>query len=808
MHGDTQYVFQGCPFGLKPISSKFQRVMAKLLQDLPFATAFVDDIVIFSKTLHDHISHVKVVIERLTAVNLVLNPDKCHFAHESVTLLGFCISAAGVALDSKKVTNVQDWPQPRTGKDIQRFLGLVNFFRLHIPNMSQLAHALNPLREAASLKKLWTPACQASFDSLKYALRHAPILSFPALDHPFYVATDASNLGIGAVLYQIIDKKTKYIGFHARSLSRSERNYSTTKRELLGIIFALKKFHKYLWGNRFILFTDHRALTYLHTQPDINPMMSNWLDTLLDYNFEVCHLPGNTNVLPDALSRLFDPRPSLAGGEGTEEAAHMRSLKRKRKCEADFENDDLHEMQVQVEDELFEPLDRDVKVILNSFHRSMHVRDLESEETHTPKEQERREILARQHSLGHFGADAIVRAVHELGMHWPKLKENAVELVKQCQQCMQYNITRKGYHPLKSITSNGPGEHWAIDLAGPFPTSHRGNHYLFVMVDIFSKYVILEAIPDKTSVTIARVLVNTFCKFGFPKVLQSDNGTEFINELVQLVCRESRIDHRLVTPYHPRANGAAERMVQTTTLVLKKELNSQLKDWDEYVPMVAYATNAKIAPLHNSAPFSLMFFRRLNGFIDYRSDDPQIERHVPSIQERDNVEELIDNVEHVIIPAITKRIETVRDASKNSFNKKNKIIEFGIGSLVAIAKPTMTRKLEPKYEGPFQVVEKNQGGAYKLKDIRLDELLPGTYAPHSLKSVSEDPTIQSEPSYEIDCIVDHGYDDDDKLLYKVKWKNYPGEDSWVSIEDFDSGTTSIHDYWQAKTNKRVRKGRQ
>ncbi|SAL97386.1 hypothetical protein [Absidia glauca] len=197
-----------------------------------------------------------------------------------------------------------------------------------------------------------------------------------------------------------------------------------------------------------------------------------------------------------------------------------------------------------------------------------------------------------------------------------------------------------------------------------------------------------------------------------------------------------------------------ERMVQTTTLVLKKELNSQLKDWDEYVPMVAYATNAKIAPLHNSAPFSLMFFRRLNGFIDYRSDDPQIERHVPSIQERDNVEELIDNVEHVIIPAITKRIETVRDASKNSFNNKNKIVEFGTGSLVAIAKPTMTRKLEPKYEGPFQVVEKNRGGAYKLKDIRLDELLPGTYAPHSLKSVSEDPTIQSEPSYEIDCVVD------------------------------------------------------
>ena len=167
---------------------------------------------------------------------------------------------------------------------------------------------------------------ETHFLAIKKILLSNVVLSQPGLYHPFCVATDASNFGIAAVLFQeykhhnangdTLEGTTstfKYIGFMARSLTVSERNYSTTKRELLSIVFALKKFHKFLWGNHFTVYTDHKALTYLHTQKYTNPMMNNWFDTILDYNFDVIHLKGIDNVLPDHLSRLFPDDQRLEG---------------------------------------------------------------------------------------------------------------------------------------------------------------------------------------------------------------------------------------------------------------------------------------------------------------------------------------------------------------------------------------------------------------------------------------------------------------------------------------------------------------
>lgn len=241
-------MFRGCPFGLKPISSTFQRTMNILFHDLAQVLTLVDDIIIFSHTLEEHTQHVAQAIDRLTSVNLNLNSDKCHFAQQSVYLLGFCVSAHGIGLDPRKVCNVQEWAVPATGKDVQRFLGVINYFCESIPNAASRMAPLDKLRHAHRLNNLWTKTEQAAFNDLKHVLLHAPILSYPDLKHPFHLATDASNTGIGDVLYQIIDNTTHHIAFMARSLSPSERNYSTTKCELLAIIFALNKFHPYLWA--------------------------------------------------------------------------------------------------------------------------------------------------------------------------------------------------------------------------------------------------------------------------------------------------------------------------------------------------------------------------------------------------------------------------------------------------------------------------------------------------------------------------------------------------------------------------------
>ncbi|KAJ8651430.1 hypothetical protein O0I10_013028 [Lichtheimia ornata] len=233
---DIKHCFVGCSFGLKDISERYNAVLKRLLHGLPYVASFVDDIVIFSNSLVEHAQHVQTVIHKLTSVNLILNPEKCHFARRCVYLFGYCVSAEGRALDPRKVTNVAKWPTPRTGKDIQCFLGAAHFFGEHIPCYSNLSHPLNQLRNTGDVQDLWTSEHDQAFENIKAAMEEAPVLSPPDLRHPFCVATDASKNGIGAVLHQVINARYHYIGFMARSLTKAEPNYSTTKRELLAIV--------------------------------------------------------------------------------------------------------------------------------------------------------------------------------------------------------------------------------------------------------------------------------------------------------------------------------------------------------------------------------------------------------------------------------------------------------------------------------------------------------------------------------------------------------------------------------------------
>ncbi|SAL96072.1 hypothetical protein [Absidia glauca] len=188
-----------------------------ILKDIDHATSFIDDIVVFSQDINEHATHVQSVIEKLTELFLILNPDKCHFAQRSVNLLGFCVSDQGLTLDTRKVTNVQSWPRPQTGNEIEKFLGVINYFRNHIPMISNLTAPLDKLRKHKSLKNDWDDLCETAFvEKLKRILTCTPVLKYPKVNEPYYVATDASDVGIGAVLFQMIENKIQHIGFFAR----------------------------------------------------------------------------------------------------------------------------------------------------------------------------------------------------------------------------------------------------------------------------------------------------------------------------------------------------------------------------------------------------------------------------------------------------------------------------------------------------------------------------------------------------------------------------------------------------------------
>jgi hypothetical protein len=282
--------------------------MSELFSDVNYADNFVDDIISHTREGQSHLDHCITVVKRLTEAKLIINPDKCNFYCTEVLLLGYMVNSKGRRINPKKIANIYSWAYPRNKKMVQRYLGLFNYFREYIPLYSVLAAPLEAIRNKRGTFSL-TREERRSFDKLRRSIILAPCLCFPDFSLPFYIATDASGVGIGTVIYQLPngdESKINFISFQVRALHKSERKYPVYKKELLGIVFALNRFHQYIWGRRFTLYTDHRPLTYIHEQKELPQIITNWKETIFNYDFECIYRPGILNIIPDALSRAFN----------------------------------------------------------------------------------------------------------------------------------------------------------------------------------------------------------------------------------------------------------------------------------------------------------------------------------------------------------------------------------------------------------------------------------------------------------------------------------------------------------------------
>ncbi|KAL0490195.1 hypothetical protein AKO1_006542 [Acrasis kona] len=274
-----------------------------------YACNHVDDIIIYSKTLEEHVVHVQNVLNALTSVNLTIQPAKCNFFATKVPLLGYWIEQAGMRPNVDKLCNMLSKPdRPNSRKGIQRLVGFINFFRRFLPHASELLHPIMSMKEKTFNWKdhpHLEEAYQKIFDAL---ITNVPFLHYPAPNVTLELETDASNTGIGGALYQIIDGEKRYLGFHSRVLSKSEKLYSTPKKELLSIIQHINYFRHHLLGRFFKLHTDSKSLTDVMKSLDDpnsrNSILAGWIATISEYSFEVHHIKGKDNVLPDILSRL------------------------------------------------------------------------------------------------------------------------------------------------------------------------------------------------------------------------------------------------------------------------------------------------------------------------------------------------------------------------------------------------------------------------------------------------------------------------------------------------------------------------
>ena len=292
------YEFLVLPFGLSNAPATFQSVMNRIFEHLDFIIVYLDDILIFSKSLEEHKQHVKIVLDILRKEKLIAKHPKCSFYQTSLPFLGHILGADGLRVDPKKIQVVQEWPTPANVNHVQQFLGLANFFRDFVQGYSQLSAPLTDLTRKGHFFQ-WSQEHKDAFDGIKYALTHAPCLALPDFTKKFQIESDASGFGIGAVLMQ----ERRPVAYFSRKLSSAETRYSTSDKELLAAFCAVIHYRIYVQGRVFDLITDHKPNTgTFRTMTRMQIKWTGYLASFGEENINFIYQPGRTNVA-DPLSR-------------------------------------------------------------------------------------------------------------------------------------------------------------------------------------------------------------------------------------------------------------------------------------------------------------------------------------------------------------------------------------------------------------------------------------------------------------------------------------------------------------------------
>jgi hypothetical protein len=332
-----QYEFTVLSMGLVNAPSQFQRLMDLVLAGLLWEVCLVylDDVIIYSRTFDLHLERLEAVFARMKAANLLLKPSKCQLFREEVTFLGHVVSAKGIAADPSKIETVRQWPRPQNLTELRSFIGLCSYYRKYVPGFATIAQPLHMLTNKGQ-RFIWGEEQETAFQTLKTRLTTAPILAPPNDEGEYVLDTDGSSTGLGAVLQQRKGEELHVIAYASRCLSRAERNYNTTRRELLAVVFGLKQFRPFLLGRHFLLRVDHSSLTYLRRTPEVMGQAARWLEFIEEFNFTIQHRSGVSHGNCDALSR----RPCSMEEKGESDHPCCRRTRQAEHREADREAED------------------------------------------------------------------------------------------------------------------------------------------------------------------------------------------------------------------------------------------------------------------------------------------------------------------------------------------------------------------------------------------------------------------------------------------------------------------------------------
>ena len=800
------FEFTVLPFGLTNAPSTFMALMNDIFHEYLdiFVIIYLDDILIYSSTLEEHLSHLQIVLDLLRKHKLFAKMSKCEFCRPSVDYLGHVLSDIGITVEATKVETIKDWPVPACKNDVQSFLGMVNFYRRFIKNCAHISRPLTQL--TGNVEFEWTDCTEKAFNSLKTALCTAPVLRTYDPNLPITVTTDASGFAIGAVLEQDEDGVRRPVAYFSRTMNPHEQNYHAQEQELLAIVESLRHWRSYLHGQKFIVQTDHASLQYLTTQDRLSPRQVRWLERIIDFDFKIVHIAGKTNFVADALSRSPQDIPSRdASNKSLLDDTIARTTPASESgpninliSNLQFNSSDLTTLRSEY---LADPeFAEHFAAPADPYHSQAGLLYI-NEKVCIPQGTFRLKLLHDHHDIpiaGHLGVKKTTARLAAT-YHWKSLRTTVREYVQSCDICQRTkNSTQKPLGLLQPLTP--PSEKWSsitMDFITPLPKTARGHAGLFVVVDRLSKLIRIAATPEHTDAPQVAQLFHThvYRHHGLPHEIISDRDPIFMSKFWTTLFTMMHVKLRPSSAHHPQTDGQTEVVNRKVEEMLRCFVNHHQTDWDLFLVDLEFA--------YNSAPHSTTTFSPF--YLTYGTEPrmaPVAAVHISNPAASD----FLTNIQTAVSSAHDAIIQTNAITAQRA-SRHRRPCSFDVGDLVLLSTRhlssdtyTGARKLMPKFCGPFPISEKINAVTYRLglSHPLLSRGIHNAFHASLLRPYLPDSDFSRVPptpppvtfpdghiEYEVDRLLrvrmHRGHQQ-----YLVHWKGYGDhENSWVYASDLN-----------------------